>query len=300
MGTPDFAIPTLQALLTHYDVIGVVTQPDRPAGRKNEPTPPPVKRLAEAHNIPVFQPEKLRSKEAIAHLATWEADLFIVAAFGQILPKRVLDLPRFGCINVHGSLLPRWRGAAPIHASIRHGDTETGITIMLMDEGLDTGDMLTKRATPITPQDTAQTLHDRLAHIGAELLVETIQPYLAGEIAPQKQEESLVTYAPQITKEEGRIDWSQSAQSIERLVRAFTPWPSTYTFWEGKQVKFLSGSESEGHLAFGQVGIINGRIAIGTGNGVFVPSELQLEGKKRVSIEEFMRGYPSFLGAILG
>jgi methionyl-tRNA formyltransferase len=297
MGTPDFAVPTLNALIQHHKVIGVVTQPDRPAGRKNGLKAPPVKELALAHNIPVLQPEKLRHIRN--DLQKWEADVFIVAAFGQILPQSVLDMPKNGCINVHGSLLPRWRGAAPIHAAIRTGDPETGITIMLMDAGLDTGAMLTKSAIPILPDDTTQILHDKMAHLGADLLIETIPAYLRGDITPQAQDEALVTIAPQIEKEEGHVHWSLQAIHIERLVRAFTPWPSTYTFWEGKQLKIHKGRVANGHAPVGQVVTHGDGVAIGTGENLFLPLEVQLEGKKRVSIAEFLRGYPHFIGATL-
>lgn len=300
MGTPDFAVPTLQALIQHHDVIGVVTQPDRPAGRKNQIKQSPVKEVALAAGIPIFQPKRIRKPEAIEELSQWDANLYIVAAFGQILPQTVLDIPKHGSINVHASLLPRWRGAAPIQAAIRAGDDETGITIMLIDAGLDTGDMLSKRAVTIESDETAQTLHDKLAAIGGELLIETLPKYLSGDIQPQKQDESLVTYAPQIKKEEGEIDWSQSAVSIERLVRAFTPWPGTFTFWNGKQLKIHSGINTEWRAPQGQVVEINGQIAIGTGEGAYYPEEVQLEGKKRMAIGDFANGYSDFVGATLG
>lgn len=297
MGTPDFAVPSLQTLITHHEVIGVVTQPDRPAGRGNDLRPSPIKVLAQQHNLPVIQPEKLR--HVYDTLKSWQADVFVVAAFGQILPQSVLDLPTHGCVNVHGSLLPRWRGAAPIHAAIRAGDAETGITIMRMDAGLDTGPMLRKRAIPILPTETAQTLHDKMAQLGADLLAETLPDYLAGQITPEPQNSDLVTYAPQIEKQEGLIDWTQSAVSIERLVRAFTPWPGTYTFWQGKQLKIHSGRVSTGQAAPGQIIAHEGGCAIGTGEGLYVPTELQLEGKKRVSASDFLRGYLEFVGSTL-
>lgn len=300
MGTPDFAVPTLQALLEHHQVIGVVTQPDRPAGRGSELRPSPIKVLAQSAGISVLQPEKLR--QVLNELRAWQADVFIVAAFGQLLPPTVLDLPPHGCVNVHGSLLPRWRGAAPIHAAIRAGDSETGITIMKMDVGLDTGPMLSKRAMPIMPTDTAQTLHDKMAQLGADLLIETLPGYLSGAIQPQPQDESLVTYAPQIEKHEGAIDWTLSAESIERLVRAFTPWPGTYTFWNGKQVKIHSGlisGDVREDVAPGQVIWHNNTVAIGTGHGLYCPTEIQLEGKKRVAATDFVRGYAEFIGATL-
>ncbi len=300
MGTPEFAVPTLKLLIENHEVIGVVTQPDRPAGRNNKLRPSPVKEVAIEAGIPVFQPKRLRNPEAIEELKQWDADFHVVVAFGQILPPAVLDLPKIAPINIHGSLLPRWRGAAPIHAAIRAGDSETGITIMIIDAGLDTGPMLTKRAIPIENGETAQTLHDKLSQIGAELLIETLPKVVSGEVKPQQQDDSLATYAPQIKKEEGQIDWSQSAQSIERLVRAFTPWPGTFTFWDGKQLKIHKGINGEGTAPHGHVVEQNGQIAIGTGDGLYYPHEVQLAGKTRISITDFANGYSDFLGATLG
>ncbi|MBZ0288980.1 MAG: methionyl-tRNA formyltransferase [Anaerolineae bacterium] len=223
MGTPGFAVQTLQALIQHHEVIGVVTQPDRPAGRSQQIQMSPIKQVALQAGIPVFQPEKLRKAEAIAELKQWIPDAYVVAAFGQILPQSVLDIPTYGSINVHASLLPRWRGAAPIQAVIRAGDKESGVTIMKMDAGLDTGPMLSQQAIPLAANETGQSLHDKLAEIGAELLIETLPGYFSGAIQPQPQDESGVTYAPQIKKEDGMIDWTQDAVSIDRLVRALPP-----------------------------------------------------------------------------
>ena len=302
MGTPEFAVNSLLALIQHHEVVGVVTQPDRPAGRGNEVKMSPIKQVALEHHIPVFQPEKIRKPEAIDQLAQWNADAYVVAAFGQILPQRLLDIPHFGSINVHASLLPRWRGAAPIQACIRAGDSETGITIMKMDAGLDTGPMLMHRAIPIASDETGQSLHDKLAQLGAELLIEALPSYFSGEISPIPQPETGITLAPQIQKEEGHIQWSDRAIVIERLMRAFTPWPGTYTFWEGKQLKIHAGHIGDGHAPIGRVMVVgeHHRIAIGTSDGLFYPTEVQLEGKKRVSITDFIRGYTSFAGAILG
>jgi methionyl-tRNA formyltransferase len=300
MGTPEFAVATLRALIAHHEVIGVVTQPDRPAGRGNEVKISPIKAVALEHNIPVFQPEKIRKPEAIDQLAQWKADAYVVAAFGQILPQRLLDIPPYGSINVHASLLPRWRGAAPIHAAIRAGDAETGVTIMKMDAGLDTGPMLMPRAIPIMPDETGQSLHDKLAQLGADLLIEVLDGYLKGKITPIPQPEEGMTFAPQIEKEEGRLDWASPAMVLERLVRAFTPWPGTYTFWDGKQLKIHRGTTGDGSAPIGKVVKSGERVGIGTADGVFYPLELQLEGKKRVSIDDFVRGYPTFIGAQLG
>jgi len=298
MGTPDFAVPTLNRLIQHYDVVGVVTQPDRPAGRGAALKAPPVKELALAHSVPVLQPEKLR--HVLDELRAWQADVFVVAAFGQILPQKVLDIPPKGCINVHGSLLPRWRGAAPIHAAIRAGDHETGITIMQMDAGLDTGPMLSKRSLAIAPDETGQSLHDKMAQLGAELLRDTLPAYLRGEIVPQPQDDSQATYAPQINKDEGRLDWTRSAAELERLVRAFTPWPGTFTTWQGKQLKIHRAALAEGQAEAGQiVALDDGSCAVGTGEGLLRLLEVQLEGKKRLPIGEFLRGQADFIGGRL-
>jgi methionyl-tRNA formyltransferase len=303
MGTPDFAVPTLQALIQHHEVIGVVTQPDRPAGRGNQVHESPIKKVAVEAGIPVFQPEKLRRKEAVEELKKWQPDVYVVAAFGQILPQAVLDIPVYGSINVHASLLPRWRGAAPIQACIRAGDAESGVTIMKMDAGLDTGPMLAHRAIPLAPDETGQSLHDKLARIGSALLIETLPRYLSGVLQPQPQREEGVTYAPQIEKEEGRIDWTKSAVEIERLVRAFTPWPGTFTTWDGKLLKILRVSPPSNPAASqaeaGRVVKHQGQIAVQTGAGLLFPTQVQLEGKKATSVEDFARGYPQFIDAML-
>jgi methionyl-tRNA formyltransferase len=299
MGTPDFAVPTLQRLIAAHDVIGVVTQPDRPAGRGGDVQMSPIKRVAQAANIPVFQPEKLRRPDAIAELRQWSPDVYIVAAFGQILPQAVLDIPTHGSINVHASLLPRWRGAAPIQAAIRAGDAETGVTIMQMDAGLDTGAMLVWRAIPIPPDETGQTLHDKLSLLGGDLLVESLPAILDGTIQPTPQDDARATFAPRIDKDEGRIDWTHSAVQIERTIRAFTPWPGTFTTWKGQSLKILAGTVEAGSIAVGQVVSRGGRIAVGTGDGLFLPTRVQLEGRKAVSIDDFTRGYPTFIEAQL-
>lgn len=301
MGTPDFAVPVLQRLIDEYEVIGVVTQPDRPVGRKQALRQPPVKQVALQHDIPVYQPEKLRKQDAIEALrAMGVPDVYVVTAFGQILPQAVLDIPQQGSINVHASLLPRWRGAAPIQAAIRAGDAETGVTIMQMDAGLDTGPMLTKRAIAIAPDETGASLHDKLAVLGADLLSETLPSYLNGDIQPQPQDDALSTLAPQIKKQDGEIDWSQDAASIERLVRAFTPWPGTYTHWDGKRLKVVSGCAGDGSAAPGKVTETRDSVAIGTGNGLFYPARLQLAGSKPLDIADFVNGYNDFIGATLG
>lgn len=233
MGSPDFAVPTLRALAAQYAVVGVVTQPDRPAGRGMTLTPPPVKLVAEELRIPLIQPQKLRQPEAVQQLKDWNPDLIVVSAFGQILRPEVLDLPRQGCINVHASLLPRWRGAAPIQAAILAGDAQAGVTIMKMDPGLDTGPMLSQRAIPIDAEDTGGSLLQKLSHLGGELLLETLPGYISGEIQPQPQPETGSTYAPMLKKEDGLLDFTRPAAELERKIRAFQPWPGTTVAWDG-------------------------------------------------------------------
>jgi len=303
MGTPDFSVPTLQALIADsaYAVVGVVTQPDRPAGRGQTMRPSPVKAAAQAAGIPLAQPRTLRTADAFTQLAAWQPDLIIVAAFGQILRQNVLDLPKYGCINVHASLLPRWRGAAPIQAAIRAGDAESGITIMRMDAGLDTGPMLSQASIPLAPDETGQSLHDKLASLGGQLLLDTLPGYLDGTIQPQPQpdDETLVTYAPQIIKEEGHINWEADAAAIDRLVRAFTPWPGTFTYWDSTLLKILTGAPARGKANPGAVIAHNDSFAVGTGAGLYVPSRVQLAGKKAVSASDFVRGRPEFTGSTL-
>jgi methionyl-tRNA formyltransferase len=301
MGTPDFAVPILNALIEHHTVIGVVTQPDRPVGRKGEVRQPPVKQTAQQHGIPVFQPEKIRQPHAIDTLrAMGVPDAYVVAAFGQILPKAVLDIPPHGSVNVHASLLPRWRGAAPIQAAIREGDDQTGITIMQMDEGLDTGPMLAKAAIKITPHETGSTLHDKLSELGATLLIQALPAYLSGNVTPTPQDDTAATLAPQIQKKDGQIDWTSPAAHTERLVRAFTPWPGTYTFWQGKRLKILGGSVGGGREAPGRVVLKGDALAIGTGDGLFYPHQLQLAGSRALAVTDFINGHGEIIGATLG
>lgn len=303
MGTPDFAVPSLQALLAapDFEVVGVVTQPDREAGRGRNIQFSPVKICAQQYNLPIFQPEKLRGDEVIRNLASWKAGFFIVAAYGQILRQAVLDLPRFGCINVHASLLPRWRGAAPIQAAILAGDAETGITIMQMDAGLDTGGMYRQYAVKIDPDETGQSLHDKLATLGGTLLVETLRDILSTGLQPQPQDESLSTYAPRISKEDGHIQWTQTATLIDRRVRAFTPWPGTFSFLEGKLLKIHAGktlSDNPSGLVPGQLSTHqkSAPLVIGTGGGSYAPIRLQLEGRKVMEVGDFVNGLPDLHG----
>ena len=299
-GTPEFAVPSLRALIAGHEVVAVVTQPDRPAGRHRALRASPVKRLARSANIPVIQPRKIVEEASIEALRAWDADVYVVAAFGQILPQAILDLPSHGAVNVHASLLPRWRGAAPVQAAIRAGDSQSGITIMLIDAGLDTGPLLSKRALALAPEETSQSLHDKLSLLGAELLVETLPGYMRGDIKAQPQDEHQATYAPRIKKDEGSIDWACSAAAIERLVRAFRPWPGTFTCWQGAQLKIAAGYMGGGRAGMGQVVKQDGGIAIGTGDGLYFPTELQLAGKRPLPVADFVNGYSDFIGSTLG
>ena len=291
MGSPEFAVPALKALAERYPVVGIVTQPDRPAGRGGGLKPPAVKMKAHDLGIPVIQPEKLWAPEAMVQLHTWAPDLIVVAAFGQILRQDVLSLPRFGCINLHGSILPRWRGAAPIQAAILAGDTETGITIMKMDQGVDTGPLLSQRYIPITANDTAGTLFEKLATTGVDLLLETLPPYLSGSLLPRPQEGAGASYAPMLRKEDGLLDFNQTAIALERRVRAFSPWPGTFFYWKGTPLKVLRARlSSEKSPAPGTRLTVDGHPAIGTGGGILILEEVQPAGKKPMSGKAFLTG----------
>lgn len=290
MGSPDFALPTLKALAGQYDVVGVVTQPDRASGRGRELKAPPVKSLALELSIPVMQPEKLRLPEAMEQLRAWAPDLIVVAAFGQILKKDVLELPRYGCINVHASLLPRWRGAAPINAAILHGDDKTGVTIMQMDVGLDTGPMLSQRSIPLTREDTAGSVFDRLSTLGADLLLETLPDYLSGKLTPIPQPEEGVTYAPMLKKEEGQLDFTHDVHELERRVRAFNPWPGAFMDFKGTPLKVHRALVDVGEAVVGQRLIVQNQPAIGARGGILILEEVQPAGKKPMSGKSFLAG----------
>lgn len=307
MGTPDFAVPSLRALLQHHEVVAVVTQPDRPVGRGGKLTPPPVKVVAEEAGVPVLQPRSLRRAQVHTQLASYGADVFVVVAYGRILPPELLAIPPKGCLNVHASLLPRWRGAAPIAAAIAAGDELTGVTIMLIGEGLDDGPILAARAEPIRPDDTTATLSERLALLGAELLLETLPRWLAGEITPQPQDESRATYAPMLRKEDGLLDFTLPAVVLERRCRAFTPWPGTYTYFKGRLLKVLrcrvldeaaAGVEPDRHRP-GLVVQTSEGPAVVTGAGLLLLEQVRLEGKRAVSGADFARGYRDFVGSVL-
>ncbi|MBK8987939.1 MAG: methionyl-tRNA formyltransferase [Chloroflexi bacterium] len=304
MGTPDFSVPGLKVLIQTQTVVGVVTQPDRPAGRGQQLRPSPVKAVAEAAGIPVYQPKSLRSEEAAAPLRDWQPDLIVVAAFGQILRPHVLDLPPHGCVNVHASLLPRWRGASPIQHALMAGDAETGVCLMRMDPGLDTGPVFTCRATPIGPDDTAVTLHDRLAQLGADLLAEHLAAIIAGRLTATPQDNALATYAPMIQKEDGRLHWTQPAAELDRRIRALTPWPGAYAIWQGQPLKILAARPSA-QSAAGAPGLVfqgemAGTAVVATGAGSLQLHTVQLAGKRALDMAEFLRGRPDFIGGQLG
>ena len=294
-GTPDFAVPALEALIaSEHDVVAVYTQPDRPAGRGRKLQPSPVKQVALAADIPVEQPVNFREEESRQVLAEYNADVMVVAAYGLILPQVVLDTPKAGCLNIHGSLLPRWRGAAPIHRAIQTGDKETGVTIMQMAAGLDTGDMLLKTHYAIGPEDTGQTVHDALAADGAEALLTVLAQLQEGKLTPEVQDEALTCYASKLTKAEANIDWQQSATEIDRCIRAFNPWPVAYTQKNGQAMRLLMSSVVEGKSVTAEAGTVLSEdkegIQIACGEGVISISRLQLPGKKAMSVSEFLNG----------
>lgn len=302
MGTPEFAVPTLKGLLAAgVNLVGVYTQPDRPKGRGKKMAASPVKNVALEEGLPVFQPQKLRDPEAVEQLRALEPDLIVVVAYGQILPKAVLDIPRYHCINVHASLLPRYRGAAPINKAIIDGETETGVTTMLMDVGLDTGAMLVKMSLPIGSDETAGQLHDRLALLGRKAMEETLEQLCAGTLEAQEQDDGLSCYAPMMKKEDGMIDWTRPARDIHNQVRGLDPWPGAYTRLDGEVLKIAmtkvddGGSGKPGEiLAADKTGV---RIACG--HGTLVVGELQLPGKKRLAAMNFLSGKPLFPGTCL-
>lgn len=291
-GTPDFAARHLDALLTSgHQIVGVFTQPDRPAGRGNKLTPSPVKLLAQQHDLPVFQPKSLRPAESQQLVADLQADIMVVVAYGLILPQAVLDMPRLGCINVHGSLLPRWRGAAPIQRALWAGDNETGVTIMQMDAGLDTGAMLLKLACPISATDTSATLYDRLAALGPQGMLETLSQLSQGSATPQPQDESLATYAEKLSKEEARLDWSLSAAQLERCIRAFNPWPVSYFSIDDQPIKVWLASvlpHQPGYQPGEIVQADKNGIQIATAQGILNIHTLQPAGKKAMSAQDIL------------
>lgn len=298
MGTPDFAVPALQALIASpHEVVGVVTNPDRPAGRGKKETPPPVKVAAEAASIPVYQPQKLRNNdEAFDHISAWNADVGVVAAYGQILPQRFLDIFELGCVNIHASLLPRHRGASPINAAIVSGDAVSGVTIMQMEAGLDTGPMLASVSVDIDPMMTAQELHDVLAELGAEMIVETLEDLAEGSIEPEPQDDELSTYASMMSKSDGRIDWSRSAIDVANLIRGMNPWPGGFCQLrrgdETQRVKFHLARPTEGEGAPGEILRASGdELVIACGEGAIEALSLQPAGKRALNARDFNNGF---------
>ena len=305
MGTPEFAVPALERLvLSQYQVAAVYTPPDKPAGRGRVPAPPPVKEAALRRQLPVVQPDSLKSAGAVSQLADLCPDVIVVAAFGQILPPSVLDIPRYGCINIHPSLLPRFRGASPVAAAILAGDEFTGVSIMLLDAGMDTGPVLARAAIPVAPQDNTGSLTEKLSLVAAHLLQDVLIGWRRQEITPQPQNEAEATYSAPITKEEGEIDWRLPARDIWRRVRAFNPWPGCYTRWRGKQLKIVEAVPVMGPDApeAGRVVALpagEAALGVGTGAGILGVLGVQVEGKRAMAAAEFLRGQRDFIGAVL-
>jgi methionyl-tRNA formyltransferase len=300
LGTPEFAVPSLQGLARRYDIVGVVTQPDRPAGRGRRIQPPAAKLAAATLGLPVFQPERIRAPDALARVKAWAPDIAVVAAFGQILPPAMLALPELGCVNLHASLLPRWRGASPVQYALIHGDPQTGVTVMKMDAGLDTGPILAQRALPIRPDHTGGTLARELAWIGADLLVETLPLYAGGQLSPVAQSDSLATFAPRLRTSDGALDPSLPALQLERRVRALAPRPGTRLRWEQETLRIHAAHAVAGPAAPpGTVLELAGSPAMATADGLLSLDEAQLPGGKSVPGKAFLAGHPSLLGAVL-
>jgi len=294
-GSPDFAVPALNALInSEHEIVAVYTQPDRRAGRGKKLTAQPVKIVAEKADIPVVQITSFKDDGALETLASYNADVIIVAAYSLLLPQAVLDMPKYGCLNIHGSLLPRWRGAAPIHRAIQAGDNETGVTIMQMALGLDTGDMLCKIPCPITATDTGQTIHDQLANDGATALMKTLDLLIEDKLAPEVQDDTLSCYAHKLNKQDGEIDWSQSAAKIDQTIRAFAAWPVAYTLMKGKPLRLFMSSVINTSASDVQAGEVVAEskqgIEIATGNGSVLITRLQLPNKKAMEVKDFLNG----------
>jgi methionyl-tRNA formyltransferase len=318
MGTPSFAVPALEALIANrapglllpegYEIVTVITRPDKPSGRGKEVVFSPVKQAALARGIPVWQSGSLKRPENSEALAVYHADLYIVAAFGQILPQAVLDLPRYGTLNIHASLLPRYRGVSPISEAILQGERETGVTIMQIDAGVDTGPILLQRAIPIEETDTTGSLTAKLADLGASALLAALPLWIAGELQPQPQNEQEASYTHMLRKEDGAIDWHRPAARLAREVRAYSPWPGSYTTWRGKLLKILGAyalaSPEAGDIPPGTVMLHKesgaSSLQVATGEGALALDRLQLEGKKAMNADEFLRGYANMVGDVLG
>lgn len=307
MGTPDFAVGALEALIeAGHQVTAVVTQPDKPKGRGKEVQMSPVKACALKYNIPVLQPVKIKEAEAVETLRTYQADIFVVAAFGQILSEEILAMPKYGCVNIHASLLPKYRGAGPIQWAIINGEKITGVTIMRMDKGLDTGDMLFQKEVAIAPDETADTLHDKLAEAGAHLIVEALAKIEAGDVTPVKQKDEESCYAKMLTKAMGRIDWQMDAKKLDCLIRGLISWPGASTVFRGKSLKIWKEevvSEQDGFNAMAQPGTVvrveKDAFYVQTGKGILKILEVQPEGKKRMAVKDFLPGYPVKVGETL-
>jgi len=297
LGTPDFAVPVLEKLSKSFQVIGVITQPDRPSGRGRKLVPPAVKVSAESLNLEIFQPQDVNSKLSLDLIKSWNPDLITVAAFGQILSPALLALPHYGCLNVHASLLPRWRGASPINAAILENDTFSGVTIMKMAEGLDDGPILTQESTPIQSHETAGSLSERLSAIGADLLVKTIPSYISGDIQTQTQDQSKITYAHLLKRQDGLLDFKQSAEQLARKVRAYSPWPGTFTYWDDQRLIIHQAQAinvtSPGSGVFTRYESLP---AVGTGEGLLVLNTLQQAGKRKNTGKEFLHGSTDWPG----
>lgn len=307
MGTPDFAVGALEALIeAGHQVTAVVTQPDKPKGRGKEVQMSPVKACALKYNIPVLQPVKIKEAEAVETLRTYQADIFVVAAFGQILSEEILAMPKYGCVNIHASLLPKYRGAGPIQWAIINGEKITGVTIMRMDKGLDTGDMLFQKEVAIAPDETADTLHDKLAEAGARLIVEALAKIEAGDVTPVKQKDEESCYAKMLTKAMGRIDWQMDAKKLDCLIRGLISWPGASTIFRGKTLKIWKEevvSEQDGFSTKAQPGTVvrveKDAFYVQTGKGILKILEVQPEGKKRMAVKDFLLGYPVKAGETL-
>lgn len=300
IGTGEIGVPTLQALLnSEHEVVGVVTQPDKPVGREQRIEPPAIKKAligtARLRNAPIFQPARIKDPQAIEDLRSLTPDVIIVVAYGQILPRDVLEIPRLACLNLHASLLPHWRGAAPIQAAIAAGDGETGITVMYMDEGLDTGDMLLQRSVEILPNDTGGALHDRLAQIAPETLLESLRLLAAGNAPRIPQENTRATYAPKLKREHGQIDWSGTAEAIERKIRAYNPWPGAFMKIDRQNLKIFFASVVDLNGQPGEILRSDKELIVSTGKGALSLVEVQLEGKRQMRAAEFLRGHSALL-----
>lgn len=303
MGTPDFAVPSLKALIdAKYNILAVITQPDKPKGRGRVMTMSPVKALAIQQGIHVYQPEKIRDKDIINKIKKLSPDLIVVVAYGKILPETIINIPPKGCINVHASLLPKYRGAAPINCAIISGEQETGVTIMFIDKGMDTGPVLTAEKVPIACSDTSIDLHDKLKVKGAQLLVKTIDLLKIGDIMPRAQDDSQATYSPMLKKEDGRIDWGKSAEEIRNLIRGLFPWPCAYTHYNDTMLKIFNGkidTELTNEIPGTIIGTNTDGLRVATGNGIFIIQDVQPANGKRLKISEFLRGHKIATGKIL-